>query len=79
MCGQLLSSRQFRRHKCLGNPHEIRIRCFLSYRFLSNRGEPMKVEAVGQDTMSPFPSTATGLRALMTRERWIEADHHADG
>ena len=35
--GRLLSSRQFRRRKCLGNPHEIRTRCFLSYRFLSKR------------------------------------------
>jgi cation transport ATPase len=32
----------------------------------------MKVEAVDQDTLSPFPSAATSLRALMTRERWIE-------
>ncbi len=32
----------------------------------------MKAAAVGQNSLSPFPRTATRLRALMTRERWVE-------
>ena len=40
----LLSSRQFRRRKCFGNPHEIRTWRFLSYRFLSKTPYLAKLE-----------------------------------
>ena len=39
---------------------------------VNGAGESMKVEAINQDTLSPLSSNATSLRALMTRERWIE-------